>query len=630
MRTTISILVVAVLVVVVSFTLTGNSADPVSDSRASTRSSPCRTPADLSKIAGWCGAAVNSPDTFRFVILSDRTGGHIPGLWAQAVTETNRLKPDFVMFIGDLVEGYTDDEKEIRRQWTHIDAITRKLNAPFFYCPGNHDVLPDACRKIYTELHGVRGKAWYSFDYRGCHFLIADSSAMIGKDKKLADEQWAWLETDLTRANRVSDHVFVFIHHPMFYGSRIPSWKRLRAMLDAKKTTVFSGHWHSPLCYDLTDGVPYFVLSATAAGSGGAPKNPNRMLGQFQSYAHVVVGKGKPTISVIPLGEVLPHDFVDRSVINRLDDKLSRLTTLGSVTRAGGEVTLKMPNKSDTDAACTLRWTGKDEWFTDGKDKGESLTIPAGQTIERTYRIAPSSPGTAPPVLNIRYEITAEGRTVHCTRKLTLQIVASLTARRLKGITIDGQLDDWAGVTAHATNTGERVKYKPEAWSGPKDCSYETRIGYDDKNLYLAIDVADDVIVTEGARTWQRDGVKVVWDPREPAERDGKFADPCRQLIVPVPPGSQKLTLEVWPKDAALASAVRAACRRREGGYTVELAIPFSAMGKGFKPAVGKTLGLDIVVHDKDKIPVQAITQMVLSGTDTWRTTVGYAVVTFR
>ncbi len=298
MRKIITILSIAFLLVLVGC---GEQAGPVTKN----------TPADLSGIAGWRGAAPNSPDAFRFVILSDRTGGNIPSLWEQAVTETNRLKPDFVMCIGDLTEGYTDDEKEIRRQWKEFDAMTRKLDAPFFYCPGNHDVIPDACRKIYTQLHGVRGKTWYSFDYRRCHFLVADSSAMIGKDKELADEQWAWLEKDLAEANKAANRVFVFIHHPMFSGS---NWKRLRAMLDAKKTTVFSGHLHT-LSYDLKDGVPYYVLSATAAESGGAPAKPNRKAGEFQSYTHVVVDKGRPTISFIPLGEVLPHDYIDRSVI---------------------------------------------------------------------------------------------------------------------------------------------------------------------------------------------------------------------------------------------------------------------------------------------------------------------------
>ena len=64
-------------------------------------------PAELSRIAGWGGRAVNSADAFRFVVVSDRTGGHQPGAWAQAVEQINRLKPDFVVSIGDLIEGYT-------------------------------------------------------------------------------------------------------------------------------------------------------------------------------------------------------------------------------------------------------------------------------------------------------------------------------------------------------------------------------------------------------------------------------------------------------------------------------------------------------------------------------------------
>ncbi len=269
-----------------------------------------KTPADLSRIAGWRGIEPNSPDTFRFVVLSDRTGGHIPGLWAKAIAETNRLKPDFVICIGDLIEGYISDEDEIRKQWAEFDAITRKLNAPFFYCPGNHDVIPEACRKIYTKLHGIGGRTWYSFDYHHCHFLVLDSSAMIGKDKVLAEKQWKWIEKDLSRANRISKHIFIFIHHPMFYGERKPYWDRLRKMLDAKKTTIFSGHWHSPLCYGKVDGVSYYVLSATAAGSGGAPAKPNRKKGEFQCYVHVVVSDGKVTIAIIPLGEILPHDYI--------------------------------------------------------------------------------------------------------------------------------------------------------------------------------------------------------------------------------------------------------------------------------------------------------------------------------
>ena len=67
---------------------------------------PADSPAALSGPAGWRGAHVNSPDAFRFVVLSDRTGGHEPGALARAIVAINRLKPDFVVSIGDPV-SYT-------------------------------------------------------------------------------------------------------------------------------------------------------------------------------------------------------------------------------------------------------------------------------------------------------------------------------------------------------------------------------------------------------------------------------------------------------------------------------------------------------------------------------------------
>jgi len=49
----------------------------------------------------------NNPDNFQFAIVADRTGGHRPGVFADAVEKLNLLKPEFVMSIGDLIEGYS-------------------------------------------------------------------------------------------------------------------------------------------------------------------------------------------------------------------------------------------------------------------------------------------------------------------------------------------------------------------------------------------------------------------------------------------------------------------------------------------------------------------------------------------
>ena len=48
----------------------------------------------------------NDPDHFQFAIVSDRAGGHRPGVFMDAVNKLNLLQPEFVMSVGDLIEGY--------------------------------------------------------------------------------------------------------------------------------------------------------------------------------------------------------------------------------------------------------------------------------------------------------------------------------------------------------------------------------------------------------------------------------------------------------------------------------------------------------------------------------------------
>ena len=71
------------------------------------------TPDQVSRIAGWRGAAPNSSEAFSFVVVSDRTGRPVPGQWAATVRQVNLLKPDFVISVGDLIEGYTKNPAKI-------------------------------------------------------------------------------------------------------------------------------------------------------------------------------------------------------------------------------------------------------------------------------------------------------------------------------------------------------------------------------------------------------------------------------------------------------------------------------------------------------------------------------------
>lgn len=301
-----------------------------------------RTPQEISNIAGWKGAAPNSDDAFTFVVVSDRTGAQVEGEWDSAVREVNLLKPDFVICVGDLIEGMTEDNAEITRQWEEFESITEKFDAPFFYCAGNHDVSNDVMWKIYVERHGVDSRSYYSFGYRGCHFVVLDSHTALQKTA-FAEEQFAWLTEDLAAAKDTA-HVFVFYEIPrlcyLWEDTREDTnlltgthWTRLRALLPAEKTTIFNGHWHG-LTFHLVDGIPTYILAATGgqvdsciyeidgemftmkppsvlADTGAAVGRGGRALGAFRMFAHVAVDQGKPTIALVPLHEILPGSYAE-------------------------------------------------------------------------------------------------------------------------------------------------------------------------------------------------------------------------------------------------------------------------------------------------------------------------------
>src|SRR5262245_8795523 len=59
----------------------------------------------------------NDPREFRFAIVSDRTGGHRPQVFSKAVERLNLLQPEFVVSVGDLIEGYTEEKEKMEAQW---------------------------------------------------------------------------------------------------------------------------------------------------------------------------------------------------------------------------------------------------------------------------------------------------------------------------------------------------------------------------------------------------------------------------------------------------------------------------------------------------------------------------------
>src|SRR5262249_10006764 len=114
----------------------------------------------------------NDPADFQFAIATDRTGGHRPRVFSQAVEQLNLLQPEFVLSVGDLIEGGKDNGEKLAAEWREFQGYVSRLQMPFFYVPGNHDLSNLFQEKLWKEKFG---RPYYHFLYRNTLFLILNS-----------------------------------------------------------------------------------------------------------------------------------------------------------------------------------------------------------------------------------------------------------------------------------------------------------------------------------------------------------------------------------------------------------------------------------------------------------------------
>jgi hypothetical protein len=81
---------------------------------------------------------LSAPNGFSFAVFSDRTGGdQAEGtrVWRQAIAQANRMRPDFVYTVGDLIWGYGDRQTWLKEAEA-FHADTQLLEMPFNFSLG--------------------------------------------------------------------------------------------------------------------------------------------------------------------------------------------------------------------------------------------------------------------------------------------------------------------------------------------------------------------------------------------------------------------------------------------------------------------------------------------------------------
>jgi predicted phosphodiesterase len=456
--------------------------------------------AGFSREPGFSGSGIRASNMFSFVVLSDRTGGHQPGHWAAAIREVNRLHPDFVICVGDLIEGYTTNRAIIDAQWTEFTNLTRKLDAPFFFCPGNHDLYSSEQTDEYLTRFSGNGKTYYSFNYRNCHFVVFDSFHAMG-DARFRKEQQAWLEKDINAA-RLADHIFVFFHHPQCEPANTNSLFRAGylSVLPRDKTTIFNGHTH--YCYyDDSAGIPVCVLPSTGSW---ADQTGERM------YAYVTVADGKPEISVINLHNILPAEHLEFSeqLMGLRPEPLS-----AGIPPSGGVIPLKMLNPLDVPVKATIMWHAENWAVT---PVSRAITLQPGTQAVCSFDLKPVKTNTPAPVMHVSYSVPRPGRLPYTyTRKRTLQVSEAYEKTLTTGkpfttslgpdegryarYAIDGMADKWSAWWAYPSPQWLSVDLEKlflidtviviPHWNGSRYYQYAVSVSPDGKEWTEVVDM---------------------------------------------------------------------------------------------------------------------------------------------
>lgn len=195
------------------------------------------------------------------------------------IESVNRLEPDFVIHMGDLVHP-VPGHPTFGQVAEDFNKLYQTVKSPLHVIPGNHDCgdkkiswmpavqVNDTFLETYEECFGPH---YTSFDHKGIHFVLINSP-VLNSGLDLEAEQRTWLERDL--ANTDCERILLFTHYPPYVTEMDeethydnidePARSWLLDLIEKHGIeAVFAGHVHN-FFYNRQGTTEHYILPSVA------------------------------------------------------------------------------------------------------------------------------------------------------------------------------------------------------------------------------------------------------------------------------------------------------------------------------------------------------------------------------
>lgn len=536
----------------------------------------------------------NDPAQFQFAIVSDNAGGPRQGIFAEAVRKLNLLQPEFVIGVGDFIEGYEDIREDIELQWDRFMEDLEPLEMPFFFLPGNHDNGRPLWADVYRSRFGVE---YYHFVYKNVLFLCLSTNDGPENGTGIGEAQIEYFR------KVIADHpdvrwTLVFQHKPLWNDKDAKGWPEIEAILKGRKCSVFAGHTHHYLS-QMRDGISFVTLATT--GGGSTLRGPE--YGQFDQVAWVTLMPDGPRVANLLLDGVLDRDFrtekeardfalfqTERAVVPtpihvdgaEFSEGVSRLTITNPIDKP-----LRLKVLFEVPSGLRVEPGSLHEVIPGSASKEIELRVVAGE---------PQPLAKVQPVLMHWEGCYDHGNNTPSTR-FAGQTRIVIEGRHSIPVfaetpTVDGDLSEWAEMPFTVDQPAE-IYVNPTAWKGPQDGRFSFAVGRDDSFLYIAVQAVDDEPQFEGWKYWE-DFTLVSIDARPSAQGDP------RTTIFGFATGPEMTPEQAAPYEFGKApEGVQRASRKTSNGFEAELAVPLSYL-KEHQGGDWSRVRLNVAVSDFD------------------------------